>query len=133
MFIRKETQETTVSLRSICCKTLEHIIYSSIFSHFDEYNALQQGFRSKRLCESQLLGVVNDFSKARLMLYFLTLPRLSIRYHISGSARNFYIMVLSIRNFLHEQSQVVVINGHCSGPCPVFSIWLPQGTILAPK
>ena len=29
-----------VSLTSICCKLLEHIIYSHIFSHLDQYNIL---------------------------------------------------------------------------------------------
>ena len=29
-----------VSLTSICCKILEHIIYSSLIAHLDEYNAL---------------------------------------------------------------------------------------------
>ena len=51
-------------LTSICCKTLEHIIYSSIFSHLQKRNLLcdsQHGFRAKRSCETQLLGAMNDF------------------------------------------------------------------------
>ena len=46
-----------ISLTCICCKTLEHVI----FSHLNRHNVLcdnQRGFRSKRLCETQLLGVV---------------------------------------------------------------------------
>ena len=39
-----------VSLTSIYCKILEHIIYSSLIAHLDEYNALtdcQHGFRKR--------------------------------------------------------------------------------------
>ena len=42
-----------VSLTSICCKILEHIIYSSLITHLDEYNALtdcQHGFHKRRSC-----------------------------------------------------------------------------------
>ena len=56
-----------ISSTSICCKTLKHIIYSFIFPHLDRYNVLcnnQHGFRSKRSCETQLLGVVNNFAEA---------------------------------------------------------------------
>ena len=52
-----------VSLTSICCKMLEHIIYSSLFAHLDEHKVLmdcQHGFRKGRSCESQLLIIVND-------------------------------------------------------------------------
>ena len=48
-----------ISLTSICCKTLEHVIYSCIFSHLNRHNVLcdnQHGFHSKWSCETQLLG-----------------------------------------------------------------------------
>ena len=47
-----------ISLTSICCKILEHIIYSGISHHLEEHNVIrneQHGFRSGRLCETQLL------------------------------------------------------------------------------
>ena len=47
-----------VSLTSICCKILEHIIYSFLIIHLDEYNALtdcQHGFCKRCSCESQLI------------------------------------------------------------------------------
>ena len=58
------TNYRPISLTSICCKTLEHIIYLSIFFHLEKPNLLsdnQHGFRAKRLCETQLLGAINDF------------------------------------------------------------------------
>ena len=56
-----------ISLTSIVCKLLEHILYSKIMSHLTENEVLsefQHGFREKRSGESQLLLTVNDFSKA---------------------------------------------------------------------
>ena len=55
-----------VSLTSICCKVMEHIIYSSIMKHLNRNNILcdeQHGFRNGRSCESQLLITVNDFAE----------------------------------------------------------------------
>ena len=47
-----------VSLISICCKLLEHIIHSTVISHLDEngiLNGAQHGFRKKRSSRSQLI------------------------------------------------------------------------------
>ena len=55
-----------VSLTSITCKILEHIIYSRIINHLDKHNVLcshQHGFRKNRSCETQLIGLIDDFSK----------------------------------------------------------------------
>ena len=59
LYIKKvaiqEITDRSLKQVAICCKTIVHIIYSSIFSHH-KYNALcknQHGFQCKRLCESQ--------------------------------------------------------------------------------
>ena len=52
-----------ISLTSVCCKVLEHIIHSSIYSHLEKFSILcdnQHGFCTKRSCETQLIGVIND-------------------------------------------------------------------------
>ena len=52
-----------ISLTSICSKLLEHIIYSSIFSHLKGYNILceeQHGFQGGKSCEMQLIMTIND-------------------------------------------------------------------------
>ena len=52
-----------ISLRSVTCKILEHII----INHLDTNNTLtdaQHGFRKRRSCETQLVTAVNEFSKA---------------------------------------------------------------------
>ena len=47
-----------VSLTSIVCKVLEHIVHSSVMKHFDSSKILtdtQHGFTKNRSCETQLL------------------------------------------------------------------------------
>ena len=56
-----------VSLTSITCKLLEHIIHSSIVKHFDKHKILcdnQHGFRKKRSCETQLLSTVQEIASS---------------------------------------------------------------------
>ena len=48
----------SVSLTSVPCKLLEHIIYHSIMIHLNSFDILvdvQNGFRPGRLCETQLI------------------------------------------------------------------------------
>ena len=52
-----------VSLTSVCCKVLEHILTSTIMSHLEYHGILcsqQHGFRKKRSCETQLLELTNE-------------------------------------------------------------------------
>ena len=54
-----------ISLTSICCKTMKHIIHSQVMQHLDTNNILcdkQHGFRKRRSCESQLLIALQDIS-----------------------------------------------------------------------
>ena len=55
-----------ISLTCICCKTLEHIVSSSIYAHLEENKILsdvQHGFRKKRSCETQLIITIDDFAQ----------------------------------------------------------------------
>ena len=48
------------------CKLLEHIVYSNIMAHLDEYKLLsdrQHAFRKGHSCETQLTTVINDWAK----------------------------------------------------------------------
>ena len=52
-----------VSLTSVVCKILEHIIHRHIMNHCDQHNLLsshQHGFRQKHSCESQLILSMED-------------------------------------------------------------------------
>ena len=54
-----------ISITSICCKVLEHILHLHIFTHLESFNILyehQYGFRGGHSCESQLLSTANDFA-----------------------------------------------------------------------
>ena len=54
-----------VSLTSIVCKTLEHILVSQIMKHLETNSILcnnQYGFRARRSCESQLLLTIDNFA-----------------------------------------------------------------------
>jgi len=56
-----------ISLTSICCKLMEHILYSSIMDHLTQQQILceqQYGFRQGHSCETQLINVVEDVQRA---------------------------------------------------------------------
>ena len=55
-----------ISLTSVTCKLLEHIIHSNIIKHLEANEILsdtQHGFRKRRGRDTQLVMVVNDFAK----------------------------------------------------------------------
>ena len=54
-----------ISLTSLSCKLLEHVVHSNIMTHFDNFDVLddaQHGFRKKRSCISQLIITLDDFA-----------------------------------------------------------------------
>ena len=56
-----------ISLTSVVCKSMEHIIVSQIAKHLQESSILsnsQFGFRSMHSCESQLFVILHDITKA---------------------------------------------------------------------
>ena len=82
-----------VSLTSVACKVLEHIIHSNIMRHFDQFNILtdkQHGFRKRRSTASQLIATIQgitsklDQERTRWMLSYWTLQKPLIRYLIKG-------------------------------------------------
>jgi hypothetical protein len=61
----KASNYRPVSLTSVCCKLLEHIIYSQIISYLDTHKILtpqQHGFRRGHNCETQLIQTIQDLS-----------------------------------------------------------------------
>ena len=108
-----------ISLTSICCKVLEHIIYSSISSHLENHQLIreeQHGFQKNKSCETQLIytilndgGEVDalflDFSKAFDKVPHVRLLQKLEHYRICPQLVNW------IKDFLGQRQQQVVLNG----------------------
>ena len=141
----KASNYRPVSLTSICCKLLEHVIHSNIMDHLEQHQILckeQQGFRSKHSCESQLILTIHDLAEALdnrkqtdvIIMDFskafdkVAHHRLLHKIHHYGIQGNTFKWISS---FLQERKQRVVIGGDNSQWVHVES-GVPQGTVLGP-
>ena len=137
-----------VSLTSICCKILKHIIVSNINKHlaFESIFAdCQHGFRSRRSCKTQLVQfyhdlvsnldralnrdqkqtgvIIMDFEKAFDKVQHRRLLYKLEYFGIRGPTHKW------ISSWLSERSQKMVLDGQASDPVPVLS-GVPQGSVL---
>ena len=134
-----------VSLTCILCKVMESFIRDVVqhhMEHFNLYCKCQHGFRKGKSCTTQLLEVMDDFSKyidngqAFDVIYldfkkaFDSVPheRLLVKlksYGIDGELHDW------IKDFLSERLQYVKVGASCSSTMKVTS-GIPQGSILGP-
>ena len=134
-----------ISLTSIPCKLLEHILVSSIMQHLESNSILspqQHGFQKNRSCETQILQfieevsaamekgtttevIIIDFAKAFDWVNHSLLVHKLDHHGIRGSTNTW------ITNFLSERKQAVVFDSARSDYINVRS-GVPQGLVLGP-
>ena len=72
LFIRKTINlfpkiTDQISLTSICCKVMEHVVLSHMAKHLSKNNIIidkQHGFRQRFSCETQLITTIHDWAKS---------------------------------------------------------------------
>lgn len=136
-----------VSLTSVSCKLLEHIIFHHIIAHVEDHNIImeyQHGFLKRHSCETQLINTMEeihrhldqnrkaqidvqvlDFSKAFDTVAHERLLHKVEHYGIRDST------LAWIRTWLTNRTQQVVVDGEISDSTLVTS-GVPQGTVLGP-
>ena len=134
-----------ISITSIACKTLEHIIHSNLMNHLECHNILsdhQHGFRKRRSFETQLIQAVDDLAKclndggqidAVLLDFSKAFDKVS-HHHLATKLHHYGMrgkMLEWVQSFLSSRTQEVILEGKTSSPAPVTS-GVPQGSVLAP-
>ena len=134
-----------VSLTSIACKTLEHIVFSNVMGHLERNSFLtnlQHGFRKQHGCETQLLTVVEDLAKgldsgSQCDLVILDFQKAFDKVPHSRLLRKLEFCGVKdqthkwIKNWLTMRTQRVVVDGEQS-PLAEVTSGVPQGTVLGP-
>lgn len=134
-----------ISLTSIPCKIMEHVIYSLIMKFFDSnslFHPAQHGFHKGLSCEMQLaiflhdihtnldINVQTDVIFLDFCKAFDKVPHQRLLFNL----KKHYLhpdVFKWITEFLSNHSQFVAINNYLSNPVLVTS-GIPQGSVLGP-
>ena len=141
----KASNYRPVSLTSIPCKLLEHIVHSNVINHLLSHKVLtdsQHGFRKKRSCESQLILTTDDLArgiedKEQVDVIFLDFSKAFDKVHHHSLLKKLHhygindSLVSWTKDFLFGRTQKVVVEGKFSDSAAVTS-GVPQGTVLGP-
>ena len=134
-----------VSLTSVTCKILEHIICRHLLNHLEQNHILtnlNHGFRTGYSCETQLVTTLNDFLQEHdkghqvdvaildFSKAFDTVPhdKLLHKLHLYGIQGNIHTW---LTNFLTTRMMRTIVEGEKSRETSVDS-GVPQGTVLGP-
>ena len=134
-----------VSLTSIACKLLEHVVCTHIRGHADRHGILDEanhGFRAKHSTETQLLLTTHDMLKNRdkgkqldvIILDFSKAFDTVPHQRLLGKLQHYGInsnLLDWIQAFLVGRTQAVLVDGIKSREEAVLS-GVPQGTVLGP-
>lgn len=120
----------SVSLTSVPCKIMEHIIFSSVMKHFDDNKILSsyqygttEDISKIRDQKGQADVLILDFSKA-----FDTVPHSHLIHKLSHNSIDSFT-VNWIENWLQNRKQSVLLDGSKSKPATV-RLGVPQVTVL---
>lgn len=134
-----------ISLTSIPCKLMEHVIYCHMVSFLETnsfFSMHQHGFRKNYSCETQLLAFTNDLFSAADHLITVDCIFIDFSKAFDSVCHSLLLYKLSKLNmdpnifkwiecFLSNRTQYVTANDHNSPHCPVTS-GVPQGSVLGP-
>lgn len=134
-----------ISLTSIPCKMLEHIIYSNLMAFLETnafFSKFQHGFRKHHSCETQLLSFTHDVISALDNKILVDCIFLDFAKAFDKVSHQLLLLKLSTLNidpntlkwiecFLTNRTQYVTANNCSSNPCAVRS-GVPQGSVLGP-
>jgi Reverse transcriptase (RNA-dependent DNA polymerase)/Endonuclease-reverse transcriptase len=134
-----------ISLTSVVCKIMEHIIVSNIMSFLEGnklLNANQHGFRQCLSCDTQLVELVNDLQQWNEKNFQIDLVFLDFKKAFDKVSHTKLIEKLSwykidnkvidwITDFVKDRTQAVKLNNVISNKLDVLS-GVPQGSVLGP-